>query len=70
MTPPRPLHDLQVRPGSEREQRIVSAESDVPATGLRTDPEAVFQVLLASDSGNREYRHERGAGGDRQGERG
>jgi hypothetical protein len=37
-------NDLQVRPGSEREQRVMRTESDVPATGPRTDPEAVFQV--------------------------
>ena len=36
--------DLQVRPGAEREQRVVSAESDVLAAGLRTDPEALFEV--------------------------
>ena len=59
------------RPAYERAgSEVVDTKSDVPATGLRTDPEAIFQVLLASDSGNREYRHERGDGGDREGERG
>src|SRR6185437_4619518 len=36
--------DLQVRPGAEREQRIVRAEPSVAAAGLGPDSEAAFQI--------------------------
>src|SRR5690348_8328053 len=36
--------DLQVRPGAEREQRIVRAEPGVASADLGPDAEAVFQV--------------------------
>ena len=41
--------DLQVGPGTEREQRVVSAETDVLAAGLALDAEAFLQISDRSD---------------------